>query len=190
MQSPSSLPTLLRLLLLCGLCWAASMQQALAFDIEDVDAHWENNVLLIDAEVDFSLTSEAQDALESGVPLVLMLQIQVLEPREYLWDRVVARLEQRYRLTYHALSERYIVDHLNTGVRQSSSTLDGALFSLGRVESLPLLDRGLLSVRQDYYGQLRVALDVEALPTPMRVWAYVSSEWRLASNWYQWPILP
>lgn len=179
-----------RLLMLGCLCWVGLVQPARAFEIDRVDAHWENNVLLIDAKVDFALSDEARNALESGVPLVLMVQIQVMEPREYLWDRAVATLQQRYRLTYHALSERYIVDYLNTGVRKSFSSLHAALYSLGRIDELPLLDRGLLNQRQVYYGQLRVALDVEALPTPMRVWAYVSSDWRLTSDWYRWPILP
>lgn len=163
---------------------------ALAFEVESVRSHWEHDVLLLDARMSFSLSEEAATALQSGVPLVLMLQIEVLEPRDYVWDQVVARLQQRYRLSYHALSERYVVQRLNTGVRASFSSLDGALYNLGQVQALPVIDRSLLEPERDYYGQLRVALDVEALPTPLRVWAYVSSDWQLGSDWHPWPIQP
>ncbi|RRQ21838.1 DUF4390 domain-containing protein [Thiohalobacter thiocyanaticus] len=175
-------------LLLGWLALAAT--PAPAFEVESVEPHWDRDVLLLDARMSFTLSEEARTALQSGVPLVLMLQIEVLEPRNYVWDRVVARLRQRYRLSYHALSERYVVQRLNTGVRASFSSLEGALYSLGQVQALPVLDRSLLEPGQDYYGQLRVALDVEALPTPLRVWAYVTSDWQLGSDWYPWPIQP
>lgn len=181
------LPGWLLLGWLGGLTLAAP---ALAFEVESVEPHWEHDVLLLDARMSFSLSEEAGTALQSGVPLVLMLQIEVLEPRDYVWDRVVARLQQRYRLSYHALSERYVVQRLNTGVRASFSSLQSALYSLGQVQALPVIDRSLLEPGRDYYGQLRVALDVEALPTPLRVWAYVSSDWQLGSDWHPWPIQP
>ncbi|HSH30822.1 MAG TPA: DUF4390 domain-containing protein [Thiohalobacter sp.] len=163
---------------------------AQAFDIESIHPYWDRDVLRLDARLDFTLTQEARTALENGVPLVLLLQIEVLEPRDYLWDKVVARLQQRYRLSYHALSERYIVQRLNTGVRTSFPSLEGALYGLGRVEALPVLDRSLLESGHAYYGQLRISLDTEALPTPLRVWAYVSADWRLSSDWYPWPLQP
>lgn len=175
-------------LLLGWLGLAAAPVQA--FEIDSVSPHWEQDVLVLDARLDISLSEETRTALESGVPLVVLLQIQVLQPRDYLWDRMVAHLRQRYRLSYHALSERYIVQQLNTGVRSSFSSLEGALYSLGRVEDLPVLDRSLLSAGSEYYGTLRVRLDVESLPTPLRVWAYASTDWRLGSDWHSWPIQP
>lgn len=170
--------------------WLGLAAPAQAFDIESVTPHWEQGVLVLDARMDIALSEETHTALESGVPLVLLVQVEVLAPRDYLWDRVVARLRQRTRLSYHALSERYIVQQLNTGVRSSFSSLEGALYSLGRVEKLPVLDRSLLDAGGEYYGRLRLSLDVESLPTPLRVWAYASADWRLGSDWHTWPIQP
>ena len=42
-------------------------------------------------------------------------------------DASVAALEQRYELSYHALSQRYLVRNLNTGEQQDFGSLQAAL---------------------------------------------------------------
>ena len=53
-------------------------------------------------------------------------------------DAGVAALEQRYELSYHALSQRYLVRNLNTGEQQDFGTLQAALDRLGEVRGLPV----------------------------------------------------
>ena len=40
----------------------------------------------------------------------------------------------------------------------------------------------------DYSVDLRVGLDIEALPTPLRPVAYTSLSWRLNSGWTTWGV--
>ena len=37
-------------------------------------------------------------------------------------------------------------------------------------------------------GLNEVYVDIEALPAPLRPVAYLSSPWRLTSEWYEWPL--
>jgi len=37
--------------------------------------------------------------------------------------------------------------------------------------------------------RLRCSLDIESLPTPVRLLAYVSSAWDMDNEWYQWPLV-
>jgi len=37
---------------------------------------------------------------------------------------------------------------------------------------------------------MRADLDVESLPTPVRLWAYLGSAWSLKGDWYQWLLQP
>lgn len=149
-----------------------------------------DDVFRLNANIDFHLSKEAKEALQSGVPLVLEIQIQVLRERPWVWNALVAKLTQRYRVHYHALSQRYLVKNLNTGVQSSFRTLDGVLLVIGTLKDFPMLDKHILESAQSYIGKLRADLDIEALPTPIRLWAYSSPKWRLGSEWYQWQLQP
>lgn len=156
------------------------------FSVRKATADLRDDVYLLDADIDFRFSDAAMEALTNGIPLVLEIQIKVERRRGWLWDDNIAALSQRYSLQYHALSDRYVVHNLNTGQRQSYTTLDDALFVLGRVREFPMLDRRLLEAGNDYEASVRAALVVEQLPTPMRLWAYASDQWHLDSAWYSW----
>src|SRR3569623_144268 len=78
------------------------------------------------------------------------------------------------------------VSHLNADIDYQFS--GAALAALGDVDLVPLRDAGLIDDRQRYIVALHVILDLDALPVPMRVMGYFSSDWRLSSEWYTWPL--
>lgn len=149
-----------------------------------------DGVYRLGAHVDFDLNDTLPDALSNGVPLLIELRIEVLRERDWLWAEQVAELRQRFKLEYHALSRSYLVSNLGTGVQQSFRSMEEALAYIGDVYDLPLIDAHLLAPDQHYAVRMRADIDVEALPTPVRVWAYLGSEWSLKSNWFQWPLKP
>jgi hypothetical protein len=158
--------------------------------IYDTRALLVEGVYRVGARVEFELNSTLQQALENGVPLALELQIEVIRERDWLWPYVVAELRQRFALQYHALSEHYLVKNFSTGTEQSFTDLDTALVYIGTVYDLPLIDANLLKPGQRYWVRMRAVLDIEALPTPVRLWAYLGSDWALRSDWHQWPLNP
>ena len=160
------------------------------FRVLDASTRLVDGVYMLDARVHFDLTPEATEALDSGVPMVVEMQIQVFEPRDLLWDRTVAALVQRHQLEYRALADRYLVINLNSGERSSHTRLDVALARLGRVRNLPMLDRRLLEKGVRYGVRMRALLDIESLPLPLRPVAYLSSAWDLASEWHEWLLTP
>lgn len=160
------------------------------FKVRKAETALVDDVFRLNANIDFHLSKEAKEALQSGVPLVLEIQIQVLRERPWVWNALVAKLTQRYRVHYHALSQRYLVKNLNTGVQSSYRTLDGVLLVIGTLKDFPMLDKHILESAQSYIGKLRADLDIEALPTPIRLWAYSSPKWRLGSGWYEWQLQP
>jgi hypothetical protein len=126
--------------------------------------------------------------LQNGVPLIINLDIQVFRQREWLWDEIAAQLQQRFRLEYHALSRQYVISNLNSGEMKSFSDLKLAIDFLSRIERFPLLDASLLPRGGSYLVRMRVTLDIEALPVPLQLVAYLSPEWRISSEWYTWPL--
>lgn len=149
-----------------------------------------DGVYRLGAHVDFDFNDTLNDALHNGVPLLIELRIEVLRDREWLWPEMIAELRQRFKLEFHALSRRYLVKNFSTGGQHSFATLEEALNYIGNVYDLPLIDAQLLSPDEAYLVRMRADIDVEALPTPVRLWAYLGSEWSLKSKWYEWRLQP
>jgi hypothetical protein len=156
------------------------------FTIREANVELDDGVYFLNAWVEYRLSSEARDALQSGVPLRLRLDVQLLTNRRFWFDNEDAELRQLYELEYHALSERYIIENLNSGDQVSFGSLFTALDYLGRVEHLPLIDAALLDRGREYDIRLRAALDVEKLPGPLRLLAFWRHDYSLASDWYKW----
>jgi hypothetical protein len=176
--------------LLVSLCLAAGQVSARETRISAARTLLSDGVYRIGARVNFEFNETLHDALHNGVPLLIELRFEVLQERPWLWANVVASLSQRFELQYRALSRRYLVMNYSTGAQHSFSSMNDALGYIGNVYDLPLIDANLLEPDQTYMVRMRADLDVESLPTPVRVWAYLGSAWSLKGNWYQWPLQP
>lgn len=148
----------------------------------------EDGVYYLVARLDFTLNKAALEALDNGVTLNFELQIELTQSRRYIWDTSVASLRQQYQIGFHALTQRYLVANLNSGERESFADLDSALVHLGLVEHLPVIDQALLDNDARYRVALRAILDVKELSGPLRWLSLVWGDWRIASEWYTWPM--
>jgi hypothetical protein len=158
------------------------------FNVNDARTTIVDGVYVVDANISLSLNRHTTEALHSGVPLEIVFQVQVLRSRNWLWNETIAAIEKHFRLSYHALSERYLVRNLGTGASSSYSSLEEALFNLGAIRELPVVPEQDISPEQKYKVRLRATILKEALPAPIRFWSYVSSRWRVTSSWYTWPL--
>lgn len=158
-----------------------------AFTIKSLETKLVEGVYLLDSRIEYRFSNEALTALQNGVPFLILLNIEVEQIRWY-WNKNMAELEQGYLLLYHALSEKFIIHNLNSGAQDHYTSLDAALSALGQVTNLPLIDAKLLHPAARYQVRMRTYLDIESLPAPMRPLAYISSDWKLDSNWVSWPL--
>jgi hypothetical protein len=161
---------------------------AQGFKIRSVETRLVDKVYQLNAEVEYALSGSVVEALKNGVPLVIILEIKVEKERSWWLNKSVGELKQGYLLLFHALSEKYIVNNLNSGAQHDFSNMEDALASLSQVESLPILDAKLVEPAARYKVLLHTYLDLESLPAPVRPLAYLSAPWRLESDWYQWPL--
>jgi hypothetical protein len=112
----------------------------------------------------------------------------VARVRRYVPDAEVASLEQSYELSYHALSQRYLVRNLNTGEQQDFGTLQSALDSLAEVRGLPLLDSGLLEPGSSYEFRVRAVLTLRSAPDTLSWLLFWTDDWSATSEWYAWTL--
>ena len=150
----------------------------------------QNDIYVIDADVDYVLNKELMRAVDAGVPLTFEVEAGFTHERKYLWDETVAGVVQRMRLEYHALSKQYLVSNLSTQTQQSFPTLEDALRKLGEIRRMAIVEKRFIKPASSYKAKIHVALEIEALPAPMRPLAYLSLDWRFRSNWYKWTFVP
>ena len=154
----SRVKLLLPLLLWLGLGLSAGAH-ADGFTIRSVATHLQDKVYLLDANIDYQFSDAALEALRNGVPLIVLLDIKVEQQRAWWLNKTIAELQQGYLLLYHALTEKYIVNNLNSGAQENYDQLSTALRALGKIKDLPILDAQLVTQGNRYIVRLRTHLE-------------------------------
>jgi len=153
------------------------------FEVRSATTSMVGGVHTLDARLQLVLSSEALEALSSGVPLTIELQLELIRVRRFVWDDAAAELALRYELEYRPLSQRYIVRNRNSGDQDSFATLYSALNNLGRVQGLPIIDDALLEADKKYRVRLRAMLNTQQYPAPLRLLFFWRDQWQLKSEW-------
>lgn len=178
--------------LTCGLiigCFAAPARadnDAGGFVIRTAYTELLNGVYNLSADVDLSMSEDALNALENGVPLTVEWQIEVIKYRRFVWNKTVATLTERFQISYHPLTRRFIIKNLNSGEQQNFASYRDAITELGQVNDLPVIDVSLLEPHTKYMIRMRAVLDITDFPGPLRLIASLFKGWDLSSDWYAW----
>ncbi len=156
------------------------------FDIRSAETVLNEGVHELEARLQLILSDDALAALQSGVPLRIELELEVIRVRGLWVDAVEATLTLTHELEYRPLSQRYIVRNLNSGDQDSFATLYSALNNLGRIQGLPVIDDSLLDPDARYRLRLRARLSTRDYPAALRILFFWRSQWQLESEWYEW----
>jgi len=190
---PLAAPLRRRALALCAALGLAVLLPAAdaradTIPVKSAELRVEEGEVLLNADFDLSLNPTLEEALNRGIPLYFVLEVEVARPRWYWLDEKLLSMSTTWRVSYAPLSRQYRV---SSGlIAQSLDSLDEVERLISRVTSRPIarvsdFQRG---VRYDAAARLR--LDVNQLPKPFQVDALASREWQLASDWYRFPFTP
>ena len=157
-------------------CAAAGLDIALA-RIQQTGSH-----SVLDAELRIDFPEPILDALGSGVPLTLEFSLEILRPERWWLDSTLYENSWMRQIRYYSLSRQYVVLDEESETSVSMPWRDQALLSLGTLTGRRLEFASDEAVNY----RLRCRLDLSSLPAPMRLPAWLSSDWRLASEWYTW----
>lgn len=174
------------LILQASFVQAENNQPPTGFNIDSATVQEKDNVFYLDANIDYWFSEQVLEALNNGVPLNIVIEIQVIEKRNFLWDRTMVDVMQYYQLQYHTLTRQFVLRDLNSNNNYNFLTLQLTLASLGTISQLPVFSKQLLNKNRHYQIRIKPFLDIEALPSPLRPVAYISPEWQLAGKWYSW----
>jgi len=143
-----------------------------------------------DADFEITLNHKLEYALEKGIVLYFVTELNLMNSRWYWLDERIAHSRVREGLSYYALTRQY---RLSRGaLSQNFGTLKEALQALSRVRNRPIIASSEVKQNTEYTVELRMRLDIAALPKPFQVETLGGSkEWDLSSGILRWnTILP
>jgi hypothetical protein len=160
------------------------------FAISTIQPRIVQRVLQVNGSLDLALTPKVEEAIGKGIPIQLVIDLRLLRERRLIWDERVKTWGLRRELSYHALSGQYLVGSVSAvpADRESFTSLNEALAELGTLDSVALPINEPLVADADYRLDVRVGLDIEALPSLLRPVAYTSRDWNLNSEWTSWKV--
>lgn len=142
--------------------------------------------VVLNATFEFEMPQVLEEAVQKGIAIYFNIEFELFRKRWYWLDRKVSSSTLTYRLSYSPLTRQYRL--ARGGLSQPFDSLDEALGLLKSVRQWKVIEKGMLSPRDDYDAQVRMRLDVNQLPKPFQVNAITSREWTLASDWREVPV--
>lgn len=182
--------TTLRLRTVILVILTAASSGVLGIDIKAVEVSTRSQILYAEPRIDVTFPEDMQAALNAGVGLSLDIDIEVHEPVSYWFDELVMRVRHRFTVERHALSERFLVTDDIRGERWTFKTLDEAAAFLAALPPMAIGEIASLERYPKLVARLRVRLDIESLPAPMRPAVYLSPGWWHGTDWFDWEITP
>jgi len=184
--------TWVRLAAWCAVALAAiAVARADALDgILEVHSAYVNvdkGVFLLHARVEYPGSPAIRNALQDGVTLTFDLQVRVDRDRRFWFNANIVDLTLRRELTYHAVSDRYVVRDTRSGDQETFATLDEALGRLGRIDAWPILVEPQLD-GGSYNISVRAGVRRGNLPASLRAILFWTDDWARVSEWYTWSL--
>jgi len=180
---------LIAAVLLCGTS-ARISADALDGALEVVSAHvdLDHSVYQLHARIEYPNTPAIRAALADGVTLAFDVEARITRDRHLWIDPVVDDATLRRELTYHTVSDRYVVRDAGDGTLQSFATLDEALDYLGKVDGWPVLVQSQLAPTEHYHVSVRAGVRRGRLPASLRMLLFWTNDWYRASGWFTWKL--
>ena len=183
-----ALPAMLALLaVLCpGMADAADMNDRLAVQAAYVNVR--GGVFELNARATYPLNDDIRTALTDGVTVNVELQTVVSRQRRFWFDNTLVDVTLRRELSWHAVSERYILREVGTGMQQVFTTLDQALIAGGEVDAWPVVVEPQLDPDSTYTISVRAGVRRGRMSDALRALIFWSDSWNRSSEWYTWTL--
>jgi Domain of unknown function (DUF4390) len=170
---------------LCGMALAAALDGVL--EVRSAYVNIDKGVFLLHARVEYPESTSIRDALRDGITLTFDLDARVERDRHLWFNSSIVDLTLRRELTYHAVSDRYVVRDIKNGDQSTFATLDDALDFLGKVDAWPIIVEPQLD-GGSYTISVRAGVRRGNLPSTMRALLFWTDDWARVSDWYTWTL--
>jgi hypothetical protein len=147
----------------------------------------DHGVFLLHARVDYPEGPAIRNALRDGITLAFDLEVRIERERRLWFNASLVEVTLHRELSYHAVSDRYVVRDVRSGDQDTFASLDEALGSIGRVDGWPILVEPQLD-GGNYTISVRADVRRGQLPASLRALMFWTDDWARQSEWYTWSL--
>jgi len=148
-----------------------------------------HSVIMLSARVAYPGSELLTASLKDGVTLSFDLECIVTRHRRFWFDAEAVNLVRHRELTYHVVTDRYLLRDVDTGTQESFPTLEAALASVGAVEEWPIVVESQLRGDGQWQIALRAGVRRGHMPDALRALMFWSNAWHRTSDWYTWTLV-
>lgn len=182
-------------LTLLAACWLAAVPSVVGADtldgvleVKSAYVNVDHGVFLLHARIEYPMNAQILDQLRDGVTLTFDLETYVARERRFWFDADIVDLTLRRELSYHTVSERYVVRDVRSNSRETFPNLDSALEYLGTIDGWPVLVEPQLRDDDRYRIGVRAGIRRGRLPASLRALMFWTDDWVRVSEWYSWSL--
>ena len=166
---------------LSGSAWARGpgvAHAAASADVFDLVLDRSDDGWYLSARMAFELAAPIASALEKGIPLYFVAEVQVLRERWYWTDREVVSAVRHLRLAFVPLTRRWrlqlsasplVRTGLGMALGQTYDSLDDAVAAMQRIARWKIADLEALTPDAAHTVHFRFRLDLSQLPRPLQL---------------------
>jgi hypothetical protein len=180
-----------RLLLLWVSLTVASAVQAedrAVFEIKRAAFELDGTLLMLDARIDIELPEYIEMAVDQGFAVPVSFDVEIMQAREYWFDRKIVSLKQQYILHFLPMLNSYVITDINRSSRTYFDSREEAVSSLQSVSDYPMFDIGNIDAGLKVYARMRFGLNSDELPLPLKSSSLWANDWDLQSDWFSWDL--
>jgi hypothetical protein len=158
------------------------------FQVRSAFVVLERGVLQLNAHVQYPINDRIRGALQDGVTLAFDLDLSISRHRRYWLNAHVVDMTLRRELTYHAVTDRYVLRDEEGVELESLPTLENALEKLGRIEDLPIMVASQMKGDGPWDVMVRAGVRRGRMSDALRSLMFWSDDWHRTSDWYTWTL--
>jgi hypothetical protein len=146
----------------------------------------DHGVLQLSAHVQYPVNDRIRTALKEGLTLAFDLDVTISRHRRLWFNATELEMTLRQELTYHAVTDRYLVHNEKNVEQESFPTLEAALDKIGHVEGLPIIVQSQLHDDGPWEVAVRAGMRRGRMPDALRALLFWTDDWHRTSDWYTW----
>jgi hypothetical protein len=158
------------------------------FEVRSAFIVVDRGVLQLNAHVQYPVNELIRGALQDGVTLAFDLDLIISRRRRFWLNAHVLDMTLRRELTYHAVTDHYVLRNESGEEQESVPTLEEGLEKLGRIEDLPILVASQLKGEGPWQVAVRAGVRRGRMSDAMRALMFWSDDWHRTSEWYTWTL--
>ena len=146
----------------------------------------DHGVLQLSAHIQYPVNDRIRVALKEGVALAFDLDVTISRHRRLWFNASELEMTLRRELTYHNVTDRYLVRDEKNVEQESFPTLEAALDKIGHVEDLPIIVQSQLHDDGPWEVAVRAGMRRGRMPDALRALLFWTDDWHRSSDWYTW----